>query len=539
MKKSHGLNSDLLRFLAEAGSYPHKPEQVEHIQTHISHVFMVPPFVYKIKKPVNFGFLDYSTLKKRHEFCRREVELNRRLCDGVYLGVVAIVKENEKFKFVPENEAPDSVFEYAVKMRQLSEEHFLHSLIKEGKLDRQHLDRVADKLADFYRQQKPENEILKWGRIENVRVNTDENFNQTKQFINKTIDRNTYEAIKRFTNRYYEQNEDQFRQRILDGRIVDGHGDLHLEHVHITPEQVRIYDCIEFNDRFRYGDLAADLAYLAMDLDFNNLWNEERYFIDRMSRKLEDHGLWRIIDFYKCYRAFVKGKVKSLQQAEEEVAPKDRKQAMKLARRYFDLSLRYALIGSKPMALIFMGRVGTGKSTLSEHLGRKLGIHHFSSDRIRKTMARVPLTKRVSPADREVLYSSEMSGQTYGKLMEKAVRSIEKRECVILDATFSSREGRQQLVKLLEERDANYCFIEVLASDKTIKERLKSRKQKKDVISDARLEDFERLSKNYSPPRELSADHLIKVKTEQTLDASVRQLYVELAERNLKNWDSH
>ncbi|MGD8428185.1 MAG: hypothetical protein PVH63_11160, partial [Balneolaceae bacterium] len=171
MKKSHGLNSDLLRFLAEAGSYPHKPEQVEHIQTHISHVFMVPPFVYKIKKPVNFGFLDYSTLKKRHEFCRREVELNRRLCDGVYLGVVAIVKENEKFKFVPENEAPDSVFEYAVKMRQLSEEHFLHSLIKEGKLDRQHLDRVADKLADFYRQQKPENEILKWGRIENVRVN--------------------------------------------------------------------------------------------------------------------------------------------------------------------------------------------------------------------------------------------------------------------------------------------------------------------------------------------------------------------------------
>jgi len=532
MEKLHGLDTSLLQFLKRRESYPHKPSEVRHIQTHISHVFMVPPYVYKIKKPVNFEFLDYSTLEKRKKLCHREVELNRRLCDGVYLKVVAIAKNDDTYQFVEEDERPESTVEYAVKMNQLDEEYFLHTYIDEGTLTKEHLDRVADKLAAFYLDQEPNPKIEKWGQIENIRVNTDENFNQTKDFVGKTIDENAYAAIKHFTNAYFEKNEELFKRRIKTRRIVDGHGDLHLEHIHITPEQVRIYDCIEFNDRFRYGDLAADLAYLAMDLDFNDCWQEEHYFINRMSAKLEDPDLLQIIDFYKCYRAYVKGKVKSMQSVEEEVEPEDRKKAASLASRYFYLSLRYAMIGSKPSVIIFMGRVGTGKSTLAEYLKERLNVEYFSSDRIRKTLAGVPLTQRVSEEERDSLYSSEMSKRTYDTLMDRAVQSVTNGKSVILDATFSRKEGRKKLVRALDEQDVDYCFIEIQASDETIKERLESRQNKK-VVSDARLEDFDKLNQNYTPPQEIPEEHSLAVNSEQSIKKTIGKVYLALTDRNI------
>lgn len=533
MEKSHGLDATLLQFFKRSESYPHKPKEVRHIQTHISHVFMVPPYVYKIKKPVNFDFLDYSTLEKRQTFCHREVELNRRLCDGVYLGVVAIAKKGDTYQFVAEDEAPESVVEYAVKMKQLADEYFLHTYIDRGTLKKEHLDRVADKLAAFYLEQTSDPQIEKWGRIENIRVNTDENFNQTRDFTGETIQENAYEAIKYFTNKYFEKNQELFERRIAEERIVDGHGDLHLEHIHITPERVRIYDCIEFNDRFRYGDLAADLAYLAMDLDFNDCWREGRYFVDQMSMKLDDRDLLRIIDFYKCYRAYVKGKVKSMQSVEEEVDPKDRQTAASLARRYFDLSLRYALVGSKPVVIILMGRVGTGKSTLAGYLEEKLKVEYFSSDRIRKTMAGVPLTKRVSRKERQALYSSGMSKRTYEALMDRAIQSVADGKSVILDATFSRKEGRRKLTEALDrQQQVDYCFVEVRASDKTIKERLESRQNKK-AISDARLEDFDQLNERYDPPSEIPEKHLITVDSEQAIERSLGQLYRSLIKRKI------
>ena len=527
------MDPELIRFLNQPDSYPHKPEKVEHIQTHISHVFIAPPYVFKIKKPVDLGFLDYSTLEKRKKFCRREVELNRRLTDDVYLGVISVIRKGNEFTLT-EDDTSDDVIEYSVKMNKLPEQYFLHSYIKNDSLTRRHLDRVAEKLADFYHSQKPGKEILKWGEVEKIRYNTDENFSQTEQFIERTIEENTFTAIKQFTNRFYERNNELFQKRIDEQRIVDGHGDLHLDHIHITPERVQIYDCIEFNERFRFGDLAADLAFLAMDLDFNNCWQEERYFIDQMAEKLGDADLLEIIDFYKCYRAYVKGKVKSIQSAEEEVPKADRKKAAKLASRYFNLSLRYALLGSNPIALIVMGRVGTGKSTIAEHLSDKLGIEHFASDRIRKTLANLPLTERTPNTERSSLYSYEMSAKTYSRLMDKAEEHLDKGESVILDATFSNKQGRKRFVKMLESRPANYCFIETQASDEVIKKRLQSRENKSDVISDARLEDFTKLSDRYESPDEISSDHLIRIDSHHSLENTIAQLYLNLIEKTNK-----
>lgn len=534
-----GVEMKLITFLNQRDSYPHNPEYVEHIQTHISHVFLAPPFVYKIKKPVDFGFLDYSSLDKRKKYCRREIELNRRLSDDVYLGVVFITKENGGFAISENEPEEEAVVEYAVKMKQLPEKYLLHRYLENDALSQHHLDRLAGKLAVFYNTQQPDDEILKWGRIKNIKVNTDENFSQTKSFIGKTIDRNSFAAIKYFTRTYFEKHPALFKRRVEEKRIVDGHGDLHLEHIHITPEKVQIYDCIEFNKRFRYGDVAADLAYLAMDLDFNNCRQMERYFISRMAEKLDDPKLPKILDFYKCYRAYVKGKVKSLQSSEEEVPENEQKQAAGLASCYFNLSLRYALLGSGPVVMAFMGRVGTGKSTLARHLKNKLNVGYYSTDRIRKSLAGLPLKKRTPADEREELYSGRMSGKSYGILLDKAAALLESGESVILDATFSSASSRRLVVKMAEaKQNARLFFIETQASDKTIKQRLKNREDQQDVISDARLEDFEMLDSRYRVPTEIKAAQRITIKTDGELEDTVKRLYLEVAERNVESQNS-
>ncbi|MEL7833714.1 AAA family ATPase [Fodinibius sp. N2] len=527
------MDSPLISFLQSPDAYAHSPDSVTHVQTHISHVFIASPYVYKCKKSVDFGFLDYSSLEKRRKFCDREVELNRRLSDGIYLGVAAIVKDGDSYQLTDEKAADDKVVEYAVKMKQLPEEYFLHSYLEQDTLSKKHLDRVADKLADFYLSQQPDEEILQYGEIESIKVNTDENFEQTRDFVDETIAENAYKAIQYFTNQYFEKRGGLFERRVAQKRIVDGHGDLHLEHIHITPDSVQIYDCIEFNDRFRYGDLAVDLAFLAMDLDFNDRWSDERYFIDQMAEKLDDPDLPKIIDFYKCYRAYVKGKVKSLQSGEPEVPKKDRQRARQTAQQYFDLSLRYALLGSRPSAIIFMGKVGTGKSTLARHLHKKLSIEYFSTDEIRKRLAGLPLEERTPSTKRDTLYSEKMSEQTYQQLLDKAESNIRAGKSIILDATFSSRSSREKLIKKLTSLNVQLLFVEAQAPENIIKQRLKARENQDDVISDARIEDFDKLDRRYEPPAELEGKQLVEVATDRDLTNTIEQLYRALAERNI------
>jgi len=521
-----------IEFLKKSKSYPHEPESVTHVQTHISNVFIAPPYVYKLKKPVDFGFLDYSSLEKRRHYCEEEVELNRRLCSEIYLGVFCIIETETGLKIERDNSPHENadVVEYAVKMKKLDERYFLHTYIDENTLTNRHLDRVADKLTDFYRGQSPDESVTEHGKRSKIRVNTDENFSQTESFIGETISREAFDAISYFTNEYLETNAELFRSRVEERRIVDGHGDLHLEHIHVSPGGVCIYDCIEFSERLRYGDQAVDLAFLAMDLDYNDRWSESRYFMEQMAQKLNDPDLVTIIDFYKCYRAYVKGKVKSMKSAEEEVDEADRTSAAKTASVYFNLSLRYALIGSRPLVIICMGRIGTGKSTLASHLGNTLGVEVFSSDRIRKEIAGLPLNERPPAEVRKKLYSPDMSRQTYRTLTDHAIQNFQDGKSVILDATFSQLAGRRELMDKLESLGADYLFIEARASDNVVKSRLKDR-ENKEIVTDARLEDFEMLTDSFEEPNEIDSHHLKGVDTGSDLTVTIDKLYRKLINR--------
>src|SRR5437660_2420232 len=302
-ERKHLESSELIRFLESTGSYRHGPSAVRTIQTHISWVFVASPFVFKVKKPVNLGFADFSTLEKRRHFCEREVELNRRLCPDVYLGVVPIFKTASRFSFNGEGE----IAEYCVKMKELPRGWFLSELLTRNLVGEAEINRVLSRLHRFYQSQSPGPDIDLCGTPEKLKISTDENFAQVEPFVGKTISPAAFETVRHFTNQFYKLNENLFRERIQQHRILDCHGDLHLDHVHLTPEATTIFDCIEFNDRFRFIDIANDLAFLAMDYDFEGRTDLGNLFLRNAARELGDAGMLRIANFYKCYRAFVRG----------------------------------------------------------------------------------------------------------------------------------------------------------------------------------------------------------------------------------------
>ncbi len=509
---------EVIRFLKSPSSYSHEVTGVHFIETHISWVFIASPFVFKVKRPVNLGFADFSTLKKRRYFCERELELNRRLCPEVYLKVVPICARNGGFSF----EQKGTVVEYALKMKELPKGWFLRELLAKGLVGETEIKRVIERLRQFYAAQTPRPEIEEWGTPQKLKISTDENFAQVEPFMGTTITPVAFEAIRHFTNEFYAQNEQLFHERIAQHRILDCHGDLHLDHIHITPDAVTIFDCIEFNDRFRFIDIASDLAFLAMDFDFERQHKLGALFLRRAAQALRDPGILELADFYKCYRAFVRGKVESLQRNSEEHAQS--------ARRYFQLALRYATVGSEPLVLVVMGRVASGKTTVARQLGGELDWPVFSSDAIRKTFAGIPLTSRTAPELRGKVYSETMSGQTYASLLENALAALETHGGVILDATFSSRARRDTLRAECATAGVRLRLIELRAEREEVEKRLRTRDEHATEISDARLEDLKKLNATYEPPEEFASE-LISIRTTGSPAETTRDVLVHLAEK--------
>ena len=488
-----------------------------------------------MKKPADLGFLDFSTLERRRYFCQREIDLNRRLCPEIYLDAVPIYEIDSGFSFKP----PGDVVEYAVKMKELPRGCFLSELLEKNLVGEKEINRVISTLHRFYQAETPTAEIEKWGTPEKLKISTDENFAQVEPFIGKTISRAVFEAIRHFTGQFYMANDYLFQERIQQHRILDCHGDLHLDHVHLTPEATTIFDCIEFSDRFRFIDIANDLAFLAMDFDFEGRSDLGNLLLRNAARESGDSGMLRIANFYKCYRAFVRGKVETIQATEKETTnPKEHE---KQAARYFRLALRYAIAGSEPLILVVMGRVGTGKSTIAKRLAGELDWPVFSSDEIRKTLAGVPLTQRSPPELRNKIYLPQMTRRTYRKLIKDGLaaigcsrgrlpRPLQSHNGVVLDATFSTRALRKFLRDECRKANMPFQFVELEVDPNEIKKRLKARDEKTAETSDARLEDFQKLSASYEAPSELAPD-LIRVSTTTSVSDALKTILVCLAEK--------
>jgi aminoglycoside phosphotransferase family enzyme len=329
---------DFIHFLRQPVAYQHPAPDISLVQTHISYVLLAGDFVYKIKKPVNFGFLDFSTLAKRKFYCEEELRLNRRLCPRIYLEVVSVNEEKGIFSL----NGPGRAVEYAVKMVRMPEEGMMGRLIKENRLTERHLDLIVDTLVPFYRQAEINDHIRQFGKARAVAANVLENFEQARPYVGGGIlSREEFEHITGYA-RSVLAKEALFDQRIAANRICDCHGDLYSANICFEEDQVHIFDCIEFNERFRYCDIASDVAFLAMDLDAKDQDSLSVYFIERFIARSGDAGLSRMLNFYKCYRATVRGKIGLLTAHEPEVDDQTRAAAQTMAARYFLLAQQYA-----------------------------------------------------------------------------------------------------------------------------------------------------------------------------------------------------
>ncbi|MGB8473783.1 MAG: AAA family ATPase, partial [Candidatus Acidiferrum sp.] len=484
-----------------------------------SWVLIASPFVFKVKKPVDLGFLDFSTLEKRQHFCRRELELNRRLCPEVYLAVMPIYESDAGLSF---DDATGEIVEYAVKMRELPHGWFLSELLAKGAVGETEINRVIARLHEFYESETPTPQIEEWGRPEKLRISTDENFEQVERFAGTTISPAAFAVIRAFTNNFYVTNDRLFQERIEQRRIRDCHGDLHLDHVHLTPQAVTIFDCIEFSDRFRFIDIANDIAFLAMDFDFERAHQLGAFFLRQAAREFDDPQILTLADFYKCYRAFVRGKVENLQASTEEYATR--------ARRYFQLALRYAAVGSGPLLLVVMGRIATGKSTIARQLASEMDWPVLSSDRIRKTLTGVPLTTRTAPELRAKVYSDEVTDQTYARLIKEGLQASAVDSGAVVDATFSSRSKRDLLRAECRRAGVRLQVIELEAEQAELASRLKARKNHPAEVSDARIEDLAKLGAAYESPSEL-VPHLITISTRASVSETVKSILLELSRK--------
>jgi aminoglycoside phosphotransferase family enzyme/predicted kinase len=476
-------------------AYPHAAKQIELRQTHISYVFIVDDVVYKLKKPLDFGFLDYSTLEKRKHFCEQEVILNRRMCEETYLDVVPIVSSGNAIKLGGEGE----VLDYAVKMRRLPEERMMSNLLDRDDVVSPMIAALAERIASFHMTSERNAEIDQYGGLETVRHNWRENFEQTESYIGRTLTHSQFDTIRAFVDGVLGADQALFAQRVQEGRARDCHGDMRTDAVCFEEKGVCIYDCIEFQDRFRYSDVASDIAFLAMDLEFRGRRDISDELLGRYLSHTLDSTLPLLLPFYKCYRAFVRGKVDGFQLDQPEISDEQKAQVTAAAQRYFDLAELYTTQQAQDTLIITIGVTGSGKSYLANALAAHIGAVVLSSDVVRKRMLGLDPTERHEEEWGTGIYTPETTERTYEALIDEARPWLQQGKAVVLDASFLYRWQRRLAQMLAGEANVGFLALQCDADDETVWQRLSERKGDKRVVSDGRWEVYQQQQERREP----------------------------------------
>jgi len=500
-------------------AFPHKVKYLKLRETYISWLVFTGNFVYKIKKSVKFSYLDFSSLAKRKFFLEEELRLNKRLSPEIYLDVAPIVDRGGKFKILESSDSLpqkgqkiiEQVFnsekssfrseifqiskqririkEYALKMREIPEKYYAPELLKKGKLRKNSVKKIAKIAADFHKLSQTSPEINKYGAIKIIKKNCEENFKQTNPFLGRVLNETVYKFIVGETRNFIKENKGLFLKRQREEKIRDCHGDLYTENIFIAPQKIYIIDCIEFNKRFRYQDVASDAAFLAMDFDYLGKPDFSKYFIAQYNAEFNDKDLFKILPFYECYRAYVRAKVGcfSLPKPNSKPDVKLRQRRVLEIQKYFSLAFKYAreFSNRKPFLLIICGQIGTGKTFLAEYLAKITGAKLLRSDIVRKEMLGIPLYEHRKKG-LEKIYSRNVTRKVYKKIIADSLRLLKTNNSVVLDATFAGEFSRKMAIRATEKEKIPYFFVECRAPDDKIIERLKERRKKKE-ISDATL----------------------------------------------------
>jgi len=506
---------DICRAMSEPAFYSHPAALVERRETHISVVFLAGDWAYKLKKHKDLGFLDFRDPARRLYFCQQEVTLNQRLSVDVYHEVLGIHDGKDGLCFGP---VPGAL-EYAVKMRRLPDEASLEALLRSGRVAQDDISRLGETLAAFHAKSQRGGDIDAYGDIEHIRFNMEENFTQIQPFARDLLDLEKWEFFCQVCRSFAFNHADLFMHRVREGRISDGHGDLRAEHVYFH-HGVQVIDCIEFNERFRYGDCALDLAFLIMDLDRLGQADAARRLLRAYATASGDMEVYALVDFYAAYRAAVRLKVAclSLEHASDRAALTEEIHA------YLDLACRYAISFGRPVLWVFCGLPASGKSTLARRVASAMFMPLFASDTVRKEDPDFP--QAGVEAFNAGAYRPVLRDRVYARLFNLAQDEIKKGRSVVLDATFSKAKWRESALLLADDLKAGIVFVECACQHQTIKQRL-ARRKSQEGESDARLMHFNDLIAGYEPFGEAMTGVRISIDTDQTVEECVQEILAQ------------
>lgn len=456
----------LIQQMLEPGFYPHQlKEPIELIQTHISYVLLTGDYAYKIKKPVNFGFLDFSTLEKRQHFCAEELRMNKRGAPELYLEVLPVTQQD-----VFQLGGTGQPVEYALKMRQFPQETLLLTMFEQGKLSENHMQELGRVVAQYHAKAQTNDYIRSFGEVAQVREAIDENYEQTMKYIGTAQTQSQFEETKQYTDNFFIEQPQLFTQRITDNLIRECHGDLHLKNICLWQDKILLFDCIEFNEPFCFVDVMYDVAFTVMDLEARQRPDLGNAFLNTYTEQTGDWEGLQVLPLYLSRQAYVRAKVNSFLLDDPAVPVAVKEEAATTAAHYYKLAWQY----TKPRngGLILMsGLSGSGKSTVARQLARRLNAIHIRSDAVRKHLGGIELTERGG----DELYTEQMTQQTYDRLLGLGIMLASKGFKVILDAKYDRTSLRMEAIAQAEFHEIPLQILHCTAPIQVLRDRLASR----------------------------------------------------------------
>ncbi len=507
----------LIQQMLQPGFYPHGvTEPVQLLQTHASFVLLTGDYTYKIKKPVNFGFLDYSTLEKRQHFCTQELLLNRRTAPEIYLKVLPIVKIGDSFQFgrnLPAINSAEIVVEYVLKMREFPQDSLFLSLLERGLLTEQLMADLGREVAHFHSTAISNSYIRTFGEVSQIRTAIDNNYLISQKYIGGPQTQAQYQETKDYTEAFFSENQELFNIRIANNKIRECHGDLHLRNIAFWQDKILLFDCIEFNEPFRFVDVMYDVAFTVMDLESRGRRDLGNVFLNTYIEQTGDWEGLQLLPLYLSRQAYVRAKVTSLMLDDTAISTAQKAEISQTAAHYYKLAWQYTQPHRGKLTLM-SGLSGSGKSTAARYLARRTGAIHIRSDAVRKHLGGIPLNERGG----QDLYSEEMTAQTYGRLLELGIILADRGWDVILDAKFDRENLRTDAINQAQSHGLPLQIIYCTAPIEVLRERLQ---QRRGDIADATAELLSSQQAAFEPFTELEQISVNIVDTAQGLEVQL------------------
>lgn len=457
----------VIQEMLKPGFYPHPVEEpIKLMQTHVSYILLTGNYAYKLKKAVNFGFLDYSTLELREHFCRQELEMNKRGAAEIYLEVLPITQTDNKVELG----GSGTTIEYTLKMCQFPQDNLLINLFHQGKLTETMVEELGKLVAQFHSKCPTNDYVLSFGEVAKVRQAFDENYEQTAKYIGLAQTQEQFEATKDFTDNFFATKAEVLANRIKNGWIRECHGDLHLGNICLWHDKILLFDCIEFNEPFRFVDVMYDVAYGVMNFLVGNRPDLANAYLNSY---LEESGDWEgleVLPLYVSRQAYVRAKITSFLLDDPGVPAADKEQAKVTASQYYKMAFDCTKLGQGSL-IIMSGVSGSGKSTVAKKIARQNNAIHIRSDAVRKHLAGVSLTERGG----EELYTPEMTEKTYSRLLELGILLASSGYAVILDGKYDRQSLRQPVIAAAEKHHLPLQILHCTAPEQILRDRLNSR----------------------------------------------------------------